>query len=628
MSNKTTAPKRSPSTKKLPESELPQTKRFTAHDNLIYLVIERQAGTVAKSALEAVMNSIDAGATHIDVRVNCTGLVIKDNGKGFKSEEEIDAWFGEFGNPHEVDDNGYSKDARYGTFRSGRGQLFAFGRNTWLTNDWRMEVDVRGKGLDYTMQRLPEPVPGCEVRVDFYEPLSAYDQMNTVREITKFCKYVDCTLMVNGQQVNTPPAGQKWDDEDELAWVRLSDSQWGGVEVYQLGVFVETIPASVYGCSGTVVTKQQIRLNFARNQVIRSCPRWKEVCRMLRAKGEKRIRQKFELNESERVSVLQRLLAHDESLGSVACMGILPDVTGRVWSPSQVSNQTTATGARRQFELGPDGRLLVSFARRGDSLGDKVMQQRQAMVFDRSLLDELQTTPSEFFSTLADLMTRTSDIATPTFRRLVYKPLEEITKLVNLTDYRLVDPRKQTPTETRALAVLTDVCRALNYAVYRRDGYRSARPARTLRIGESDVADGWTDGSTYVAINRRFLSRTNLNTEAGWQKLLILMAHEYSHDSSSAETHVHGHRFYELFHELAHTLPCYTRMAFLDWAKLLQRSNAKLPKQLVTEIMRAEAVTTAMAIQAEADKKEEEALKVSAAPPTKPRQTRRTTNNN
>ncbi len=80
------------------------------------MVIERQAGTVAKSALEAVMNSIDAGATRIEVELTPKRLVIRDNGKGFKSEKEIDDYFAVFGQPHELDGDGRSVDAKYGTY--------------------------------------------------------------------------------------------------------------------------------------------------------------------------------------------------------------------------------------------------------------------------------------------------------------------------------------------------------------------------------------------------------------------------------------------------------------------------------------------------------------------------------
>jgi hypothetical protein len=111
---------------------------FTTHPRLILVSIRRQAGTVGKSVLEGVMNSVDAGATSIDIRTAAEGFTITDDGRGFADAEEVRRLFGTFGLPHDLDSNGVSTDAKFGTFRIGRGQLFAFGVNTWRTGTMRM----------------------------------------------------------------------------------------------------------------------------------------------------------------------------------------------------------------------------------------------------------------------------------------------------------------------------------------------------------------------------------------------------------------------------------------------------------------------------------------------------------
>jgi hypothetical protein len=146
-----------------------QTRTFSAHQDLILSVIRKQAGTLAKAAMEGVMNAVDAGASEINVSLHSGQLVIEDNGKGFESEDSIKEVFEVFGSPHETDAEGFSTDAKYGTFRIGRGQLFAFGSNVWQTNTFEMRTDINTKGLEYELHTGVTEVRGCRVRVDLYD---------------------------------------------------------------------------------------------------------------------------------------------------------------------------------------------------------------------------------------------------------------------------------------------------------------------------------------------------------------------------------------------------------------------------------------------------------------------------
>jgi hypothetical protein len=144
------------------------TEKFVAHENLIVQAIERQAGTVGKSVLEAVMNGIDAKASKIIVAVTEDMIVIEDDGEGFSSREQIMEVFRVFGQPHELDENGVSKDARYGTFRIGRGQLFAFGINVWTSNQFEMNVDFRHRFLDFDVEEhAKKSQKGCTSSIIF-----------------------------------------------------------------------------------------------------------------------------------------------------------------------------------------------------------------------------------------------------------------------------------------------------------------------------------------------------------------------------------------------------------------------------------------------------------------------------
>ena len=147
-----------------------ETRRFGMHQNLLYDVILRQAGTLQKAILEGVMNAIDAGATECAVTLDTHSFSLEDNGHGFQSRREIEDFFEMFGTPHQ------EGDATYGRFRMGRGQMMAFGRNTWRSRIFEMRVDIKGSGLDYELfEHADDDFAGTRIEVDLYDPIIPSD---------------------------------------------------------------------------------------------------------------------------------------------------------------------------------------------------------------------------------------------------------------------------------------------------------------------------------------------------------------------------------------------------------------------------------------------------------------------
>lgn len=144
-------------------------RRFQMHPHLLMDVMRRQAGTLGKAILEGGMNAVDAKAKKFSVELTQKGMVLEDDGQGFPSAEEVQQFFEVFGKPHEE-----SEAKTYGTFRMGRGQIFAFGKNVWRSQCQQMVVDLENMGLDYDLEQLAESerVPGCRITVTFYNPLS------------------------------------------------------------------------------------------------------------------------------------------------------------------------------------------------------------------------------------------------------------------------------------------------------------------------------------------------------------------------------------------------------------------------------------------------------------------------
>ena len=582
-------------------------KRLKPHDNLLYDVICRQAGTLSKSILEAVMNSIDAGATRIYIDLKPEAVVVKDDGKGFLSEQEIDEWFATFGTPHEVDEDDNSTDATYGRFRMGRGQLFAFGKNTWTTNNFVMDVDVRHQGLDFHVTEHKKlQHKGCIVCVDLYEMLDASTMQATEREVIKFCKYVGVELFLNGEQINTPPTDCTWDHETDDGWVRIiSSTETGrnvwrsgkGVDIYQQGVYVETIPEYDVGVGGVLVTKLPLKLNFARNQVMRSqCPRWRRMYKLLKDQGQKTIRKKTVLSVAEISSVTSQILSGELKYGECSSLRLFQDVQQKTWSANQIK---TATSKKTKFTLTPAGKLIVSFAPVCDNRADKIMQLWRALVLDETLLEQWEATPEEFVSVILKHFEYNLG------HNLEYRPIEDI-ELEDNTDYQILDDSALTPRELMVVKILRNMAWSFWRPFMIKNEQRSTRQ---LRVGVSGYARAWTDGSTYIAINHEEIkSRVKAMTITKFADLVRLILHEYCHDSPNMQGHAHDAHFYQLFHDVSVDMPLLADNAYRTYLQKIKESAGKLPQNLQLQVMKeAESIQRGLAIDLAAQEKEIEA---------------------
>ncbi len=114
-----------------------ENRKFKMHNNLLHTIIFKQSGSIEKAILELLMNSNDANSTRIDINYDSTKdtFTIADDGKGFTTDEEIEAFFDTLGTPHK------DGDAKFGRFRIGRTQIFAYASTVWRSGTYRMTVD-------------------------------------------------------------------------------------------------------------------------------------------------------------------------------------------------------------------------------------------------------------------------------------------------------------------------------------------------------------------------------------------------------------------------------------------------------------------------------------------------------
>jgi len=514
-----------------------ESRTFKMHDKLLLDVIQKQAGSIQKAVLEGVMNSIEAGATKVDVSVEATRIRIVDDGRGFQSRQEIELFFETFGQPHTESEN-----KRWAQFRMGRGQLFAFGRNEWRTGSHIMLVDIHQR-LGYDLQSAPKPFPGCSITIDLYEPLSDREIYAVVKELGTFVKFVSVPVLVNGRQVNSSPDRRTWGPEtNDDAYISLTDGN--DLAIYNLGVLVCRLPKYQFGVAGTIVTKKRIEVNFARNDVIRSCPVWKRIQTAIdQSDPVTRIRRKRVLTDDERVSIIGRICSGEISPYDVRTLPLFVDVSGHGWSTNSIIRAKFATW---------------SYASVGDLRGDKLVQSGTCLVLDESILRNFDVHP--LWSIFEH---RWPDGATFIYSPPRFVPFHEAVR--NLRDTHLILPKeKLRRTETAWQHVIDFMLSHIRQASCQAaPGQRQLIEAvanhREIYIGLSDTAEAWTDGVSLIVFNRRFLEKLPLQQ---YQRPVVsslvavahVLVHELCHDGDST-TQVHSPEFYKNFHAVCDAVP-------------------------------------------------------------------------
>lgn len=551
-------------------------REFRAHQSLITDVIMRQAGTLSKAIAEGVQNAVDASASTLVIQLSSHTLTLSDNGKGFESADSIKEVFEVFGQPHERDANGISTDAKYGTFRIGRGQLFAFGVNTWRTNTFEMRADVKGDGLKYKLTSGLKPVRGCTVTVELYDALSLGDIGRVRDEVTKLCKYVGLSCVMNGVEISKDFTKEKWDYSDATMCVsakasthRYSDT----VLVYNQGVFVESISSYDLGFSGTVLVHDKMVLNFARNQVIRSCKVWKRV--VIKAQELACVlATKKRMTKSEAGGVASQYLRGDASYEKVREIKCWAEVNGRFFSLKDLERDAKWLLGRGESSHNSLWRVsrAVTVASPGSRAGDLVIQLQRGRVIDRSSLFAIDRRNQSAKDLVAAFLCKVEIDSGVNLS--LFEPYESPEAILGPNfdmDARIIDEKKVKPSEQLILDAVRSSVRSMR---------SSDRAERKLLIGDSLVNEGWTDGSSYIAVSRHFLKGLRFDMETGWHELMNLLCHEYAHDSPDSATHDHTFDFYFDYHELTRKAPSMARQAFLNYWSMSKKRAVKSGKNL------------------------------------------------
>ena len=530
-----------------------------AHDKLLYDVIKRQAGTLKKAITEGTMNSIEAGTDKILIKMWQDGKLgkdgkaqafihIEDFGIGIKTQEEIDLHFETFGQPHESTENTTWKQ-----FRMGRGQMFAFGKNVWRTGPFQMEVDIERMGLDYRLMKGLPMHEGCVIDIELYaNPIGDWQcrSIEALREeVQEQVRYVAVPVIFNGKQISVDPSTLNWDFEDDDAYYIFNESST--LKIYNLGIYVKSISQSQSGVGGIVVSKRQLKVNFARNDVQGDCEVFKRIRKIVQENKLKRATKKYRsLADGERYSLLRDLRDGCVKFDELSGKRLFKTAQGKWFSWNMIMSSV----------------LPWTFSPEGDMVADKAMQMGAALCLSQGMLDELCYNGDKdcFFDWIMeeqlriDKSKRDWDQNVNPYQRediekqlnqkrvsyLRYDKNDEVAQIGLPTlrsqfneDYQLIARSDCTKMEKRLLDVL-------NYQAH------GALGNRKICFGVSTVAKAWTDGRSYIALEKDWVRRLNLSSEGYILELFSVLAHELAHDENTAGSHIHGPQFYERYYEL------------------------------------------------------------------------------
>jgi len=110
----------------------------------------------------------------------------------------------------------------------------------------------------------------------------------------------------------------------------------------------------------------------------------------------------------------------------------------------------------------------------------------------------------------------------------------------------VVADRDLSAQERNALEALRDIDTGVARAMGEALGRKIA--TRTLHAGESDAYDAWTDGDRAIWIERKKLDAAGASGAPGMLTVIMLLIHEYLHDTSDAGSHAHDEAFVQDFH--------------------------------------------------------------------------------
>lgn len=528
---------------------------FELDPEIIYHVIHSQAGSIAKALIELLMNSVDAHATNVRLSMTKDGFTCSDDGTGFTSRADVIRYFGRFGTPHK------EGDATYGRFRLGRGQIMAHATTIWHSNAWEMTVDTRTLGYHYDLEEPENVQAGCVITGRWYERLTDSELMSAVQEIRDLVRYTPISVELNGRVITRDPRTERWDAEDDFAWYRAKAE--GAVSIYNQGVLVRHDPGHMWGAGGLIVSKRAIALNVSRTEILRkTCPVWKAIAKQFSILADD-VRSRLgehRKTEASREKSARALLAGDPNIveiyGKEEVITLLPGkrhVTMETFLRSCDYSHNKRQGNRfTVVEDGFDVPKGEAIAREGIAVVVHPQTLERFGCYNaQDLLDCVNRIHTNIREDVAQNGTRFwGKLVLPEL--VAFAPLRDafVERTLLVTERNALD--KETLRAWKALRTILHHYAAVLTGGERYDNSSAAtRGGKSFQVllGQSNTAEAWTDGETYIALTIDVVKRLTATPLQAAAYIFSLVEHEIAHEGDSLDCG-HDEAFYHRFHDL------------------------------------------------------------------------------
>ena len=521
-------------------------REFRVDKNIIYHLIQSQSGNLSSAMVELIQNSYDAGASYCSIHIDNDGFVCDDDGKGFTDRQEVENFFETFGTPHAKESS-----TRFGRFRMGRGQIMVHAKTTWITGGFRMDVDIKENGLKYHLETLEATKkPGCKIEGKFYEHTRPAQIHYEIEKLQERCEFIyPLVVHINGQKVSLDQKAGEWTFENEDFFYRHEPTMWGDptLRVHNMGVFVAAMQV---GVSGTLVTKKHLTLNTSRNHILENCPLWKAILPELTPYLPE-FQKTGRLTKSEKLHILGRICTGESLIKDAYDLKLFAD-----------SNEVRYYSIR---ELVKSDRpiAIAPFPHSGEA--DQLLKMGIATVLSPEIFIAMGNTlavrerdPGPGVRRLI-LMARTQDSNAAQAADRMFssiKPSKAYSRYLD-EDTCLVPDSKLKKVELVAIKSIRKAYTASKkhirsiikgYCAYEGIPEFNMNLERKLVVGISDENAGWTDGASYIAINRIYLADLNRGPALA-SHLANLLIHEICHIDDDPKHH--DAEFYERFHTLS-----------------------------------------------------------------------------
>lgn len=488
-------------------------QEFDMSKNLLKDVISKQTGSLTKAIKELVQNSRDAGSTEILINIAEDKLIVSDNGRGM-TPKEINVYFRVFGET--LKRNSEKDDGQFGM---GRGQIMNFGVCVWRTQQSKIDVDIR-KFLGYDLKELKTSLKGCKVICIFHKKLDWWSQRKALSGIrSDLLPKSNLKIIINDKELK-PEIKILEQFTDKKFDVFMHPTVIN--KIYCRGLGVKNFSSNFNYC---INIKQKVELNFARNEFLETDPMYEEIKAKRNEVEELMTITKDHFDNREARQTLQFVKDGRVSLEAIINKAIVRTATDKKYTLAQLIGEEIMFGecniwsddciAQEHIVLHSDNEYLIAELIRKLKLNIKISDKKPKDIAKRGYhrtFDESKLKKNKIYSKIPYDMDK-----------FIFKSLGE---------------------------------------EYNRDVY----------LGESDIHSGWTDGYSYIYVDRKTIEKSQ-NKEEICIKVWIILCHEYAHDEDNKKKDYHSHEFYEEYHKL-------TRITTKKIAEYIKMVSAKRLKEL------------------------------------------------